>query len=71
VLLDVAMPVMDGAECFNQLQALDSQVRVLITSGYAQDGVVQGLLDRGAVAFVPKPFDGRQLSEAVAAGIGA
>jgi PAS domain S-box-containing protein len=56
VLLDLVMPVMDGAEAFNELQALDPQVRVLITSGHAMEEAAEALLSRGALGFLHKPY---------------
>ena len=49
VILDVAMPVMSGIECFRRLKEVSSEVCVLIASGYAKNGDVDGLLAAGAV----------------------
>jgi PAS domain S-box-containing protein len=56
VLLDLVMPVMDGAEAFNRLQELDPGVRVLITSGHAMEEAAEALLSRGALGFLQKPY---------------
>ncbi len=69
VILDMLMPGMDGCECFRRLQALDSTVPVLISSGYASNDSVQSLLDSGAVGFLKKPYTIRELSAAITAGI--
>lgn len=65
VLLDLTMPVMDGARCFKELKELSADVRVLIATGHARDGAAQRLLDEGAVGFVKKPFSMAELSHRV------
>ncbi len=66
VLLDLAMPEMDGRSCFRALRRLDPAVRVVFTSGHERDGGVQELLEAGGLDFVPKPFTSRELVGAVA-----
>lgn len=56
VLLDIKMPVMDGKETFRELHARDPRLPVFLISGYAQNGEVQELLDKGALGFIHKPF---------------
>ena len=55
IILDMLMPGMDGPECFRRLQAIDSTVPIMISSGYASNESVQGLLDDGAMGFLKKP----------------
>lgn len=66
VVLDVAMPVMDGAECFRALRGLDGQLPVVLTSGYAKDQDVPALLNGPRVRFLRKPYAGDELAEALA-----
>ncbi len=54
VILDMGMPVMGGAECFDQLRTR-SQVPVLVATGYASDGEAQALTQRGA-SLIEKPY---------------
>ena len=56
IILDVEMPVMDGKETFRELHARDPRLPVFLISGYAQNGEVQELLDKGALGFIHKPF---------------
>jgi PAS domain S-box-containing protein len=65
VILDMLMPGMDGPECFRRLQAIDSTVPVMISSGYASNESVQGLMDGGAVGFLKKPYTIRDLSRVI------
>lgn len=62
VILDLAMPNMDGEETFNQLKEIDQNVNVLISSGYIQNEKVENLLAKGARGFIQKPFDLKELA---------
>ena len=70
VILDFVMPEMDGSEAYRELKKLDPDVRVLISSGFTNDEVVDNLLVDGAVGFVEKPFDRETLAAAVAEALG-
>jgi len=70
VVLDVAMPIMGGAECFHAIRAIDPQARVLVASGYAQSGEVEELLVAGATGYLSKPYDKLDLARAVAQAVG-
>jgi DNA-binding NtrC family response regulator len=62
VMLDIIMPIMDGAETFFALRNINPQVKVLLFSGYSNDEKVDLMLDNGAVGFLQKPFDLNTLS---------
>jgi PAS domain S-box-containing protein len=66
VILDLAMPVMSGRECFRLLQETSPEVRVLISSGHAVDHDAQQMLAQGARGFVQKPYVLQELAAAVA-----
>jgi CheY-like chemotaxis protein len=66
VLLDMAMPVMDGTECFRRLRALDPGVRVLVASGYSAAHNATEVMT-AANGFVRKPFEAEAVEEAVRA----
>ncbi len=57
VVLDMMMPEMTGAECFRTLRGLDPDVRVVLVSGYSDQGDLRSCLDAGARGFVAKPFN--------------
>lgn len=57
VILDMVMPELDGPGTFHILKEMDSNVKVIIHSGYDKDERVDDLITAGAKAFVPKPFD--------------
>lgn len=63
VLLDMIMPDMNGGETYDQLKALDPDVKVILSSGYDIDGKTQEILDRGCNGFLQKPFKIEHLSQ--------
>jgi CheY-like chemotaxis protein len=71
VLLDIAMPEMDGVETFNRIVAVDPVVRVIIITGNADIGLTSKFLALGAVDYIPKPFDLDYLEQAVSVQLAA
>ncbi len=69
VLLDMAMPGMSGLEVFVELQKMDPEVRVLLSSGFRMDERVQKAIGLGVKGFVQKPYNFRKLAEEVASVI--
>ena len=65
VLLDVKMPVMDGAEALAVLQEFDQQARVLLTSGYTGESNLEALLQRPTVQFLHKPYNLDELAVSI------
>lgn len=65
VLLDIIMPVMAGEETFIKLKKLNHNAKVIIMSGYSEDGKAVGILRQGVNGFVQKPFKLQKLSEVV------
>jgi signal transduction histidine kinase len=56
VVLDMAMPVMGGAECFRRLRERQPHLPIVIASGYTGDAEIRTLVATGAAAFLEKPF---------------
>jgi len=62
VISDIIMPQLGGQEMVARLQKRTPDVKVLFTSGYTDDALVNhGVLDR-RVAFLEKPFSPKQLA---------
>ena len=65
VLLDVAMPDMDGVETLRRIIEAQPSLPVIMVTANADIGVTSRLLALGAVDYVPKPFDLDYLDQAV------
>jgi len=65
------MPEMNGGECFRALRALNPDVKAILSTGGPGDRSLQDILGEGNVAFVQKPYEVRQLAEAVKLALGA
>ncbi|MFC1563726.1 response regulator [candidate division KSB1 bacterium] len=66
IILDMIMPKMAGKETFMELKRINSRIKVLISSGYNQNGAATSILDKGASGFIQKPFRIEQLSKTIA-----
>ena len=69
ILLDIAMPVMDGLETFKRMKeaSIDIPVIFLTSSGYEED--VRTAISLGAVNYLKKPFFPDELLKRVALGL--
>jgi DNA-binding NarL/FixJ family response regulator len=54
VLLDLAMPVMDGLQALPQLRRLLPSARIVVFSGYEEDSLARAAIDGGADAYIEK-----------------
>jgi PAS domain S-box-containing protein len=70
VILDLAMPGMDGRECYARLREIDPQIRVLIATGYAVEGAPNEMLAQGVRGLLQKPFTLEALAKSVAPLLG-
>ena len=61
VILDLIMPGMGGKRCLEEILKQDPQAKVVIASGYSINGRPKEALDRGARAFVKKPYEVTQM----------
>ena len=59
-IVDVVMPGKDGKHVLGEILRLDPTAPVIMTSGFSRD-YVRGYLERGAWAFIQKPYDSAQL----------
>ena len=65
VILELGMPGMGGVRCLEELLKMDSQARVMVTSGYSSEQPVKDTLRIGAREFLPKPYRLDRLLETV------
>ena len=55
------MPKMGGQETFLRLRASNPKVKVLLSTGYSQNGEAQAILDSGVKGFIQKPYQPKAL----------
>jgi CheY-like chemotaxis protein len=65
VLLDYFLPVMDGDAVFDELKAINPNVRVVLSSGFGEHSRVREMLSRGLSGFIPKPYTHEKLIEQI------
>jgi len=65
VILDLVMPEMDGRSCYEALQLIDPEIKIILTSGYGSAGTRRIAEELGARAFVTKPYDVPRLLQSI------
>lgn len=65
VILDLTMPVMDGADAYHAMLEIDSTVRVLVTSGFDKSDAIAKFDDTPPFGFLQKPYRPTDLTDAV------
>lgn len=65
VLLDLIMPGMGGKRCIQELKKINSQVKILVSSGYGVEGSRDEIMQEGASGFVSKPYEVKELLQLV------
>ena len=66
VVLDMIMPVMGGGETFEKLKEIDSNVKVLLSSGYSLNSQASEIMAKGCAGFIQKPFYMKEFSHKIA-----
>ncbi|MEP6716575.1 MAG: response regulator, partial [Terriglobia bacterium] len=69
VLLDLTMPVMDGAEALEKMRGISSKVPVVLASGFSHSTAAERFHGKGLAGFLGKPFTIDQLTEVVEAAL--
>ena len=67
VLMDLAMPGIDGVEATRRISSALAGTRIVILTSFGDDGRVRDAIGAGAVGFVLKDTDGHDLVRAVLA----
>ncbi len=68
VLLDIAMPNMNGIETFEHMQANDIDVPVIFLTASGDEDDVLSALSLGAINYLKKPYIPQELLRRVAKG---
>ena len=63
VILDMIMPVMGGSETYDRLKEINTDIKVLLSSGYSINGLAKTILAKGCDGFIQKPFSLKDLSQ--------
>jgi PAS domain S-box-containing protein len=67
VILDLTMPCMDGEQCFRELKQIRPDIKVIMSSGYNEQEVIQKFAGKGLSGFIQKPYKLSVLKTAVMA----
>ncbi len=67
VLLDITMPKLGGEGCFMELRRINSNVRVVLSSGYNEQEATSHFSGKGLTGFIQKPYRPEALVEIVRA----
>lgn len=65
ILMDIAMPVLNGLEATRQILAANPAARVLILSAHSDDAYIERLTAVGAVGFLEKQTSAEILTKAI------
>ena len=69
VLLDIAMPGLDGVQVLQRILALEAAPPVIIVTGHEEGALSVQTRAMGAFDYITKPFDLSRLSRAVDAAL--
>jgi FixJ family two-component response regulator len=70
LIVDLRMPGMSGLELQRRLIDDGHRLPIIIVTAHPDAGARASALERGAAAFLPKPFDGERLVAAVESAVG-
>lgn len=56
VILDMAMPRMNGRDAFLAMREINPDIKVLVSSGFSKEIEMQRMLSEGALGFLRKPY---------------
>ena len=65
ILMDVKMPIMDGAEATSRILAEMPGMKILALSIYADEGFMASMMRAGALGYILKGCDSEELSDAI------
>ncbi len=69
VITDIRMPKMDGVELMKNLNQLESKPTIIVLSGFDDFNYAKAAISYGAISYILKPVDRKELVEAVRGAI--
>lgn len=67
VIMDIAMPLMDGIEATRGIRRTNAAARILVASGHCEPDLVSAIFKAGAGGFLSKPIQLAVLADAITA----
>ncbi len=71
VILDVIMPGCSGRECYRLLKAIRPDIRIIMSSGFTRDELIEDITEDGAAAVLKKPYGREGLTRALLRALAA
>ena len=69
IITDIRMPIMDGVELMKQLNQLETKPAIIVLSGFDDFSYAKEAIANGAVSYILKPVDKKELITAVNSAI--
>jgi len=69
ILLDIKMPIANGLDTLRKIKKNNTQHKVIIVTGYRSFDTAQEAIKAGALDYIVKPFDSKNVLESVARNI--
>ncbi len=70
VLLDLKMPHMDGEQTLSAIREIDSDVPVILSSGYSEQEVTDRFTEAELAGFIQKPYRTEELKRILRKALG-
>jgi len=65
VILDLMMPGMGGEKCLAEILKIEPSMKVIVASGYTASSAAWEIEEKGAAAFIKKPYQLEELSKII------
>lgn len=65
VILDIVMPGMSGFEAFSNIKALNPEIKIIVSTGYAREESIDDLLRQGANSLIRKPYHATTIAKTI------
>jgi two-component system cell cycle sensor histidine kinase/response regulator CckA len=65
VIMDVVMPRMGGQEVYKRMREINSNVKVIFTSGYSSEGLHTKFIHENKLEFIQKPYHNELLKSRI------